>query len=413
MNLKIFLAFSLILNLALGIYVIRKPAGSHSLAQASEAGPAAELAAVPVTIPGETVTNTLVRKITWQMVESPDYREYINNLRAIGCPDETIRDIIVADVNKLYDQKKKEVRGEPRRYEFWKPGNPFFSSVDGEVMSKIRALDEEKNDVLRALGIEPDFKTQAAQAFNPFEAMMDFLPEQKKVQVMKVFMDMQSRMAKLMEDGGRPDMAEMAKAQKDMEQSIRQMLTPEEAIEFDLRFSNTANQLRSQLAGFDPGEEEFMTVFKLRKAFDDEFNPMLRGQENEQERKQREEAQKQLDDALRQALGDTRFQDYKRAQEYDFQQMQTAARRAGLTTDTAVQMHEMKKAAEQQARELRNNRDLPSEQRNELLSAIQQETERSFQQALGEKGWEEYNRGHNTQWLKNLAPPSPPRSADP
>src|SRR6267143_1034937 len=32
--------------------------------------------------------------IDWRAVESPDYRQYLANLRAIGCPEETIRDII-------------------------------------------------------------------------------------------------------------------------------------------------------------------------------------------------------------------------------------------------------------------------------------------------------------------------------
>jgi hypothetical protein len=404
MNLKVFLAMSLALNLALAIYAFRKSSGPADLAHTAEAPTLNPSSNGPVSASAEPGTRTVVRQMTWEVVESPDYREYIANLRAIGCPDETIRDIILADVNKLYDQKKKEVRGQPKRYEFWKSGNPFFGSVDTEVRQKIDALEQEKNEVLRALGIEPDFKTQTAQMFNPLETMLDFLPEEKKVQALKVFMDMQSRMAKLAEDGGRPDMTEMAQAQKEMEQAMRRLLTPEEALEFDLRFSTTANIMRSQLAGFDPGEEEFLTVFQMRKAFDDEFHPMLRGQETEQERKRREEAEKQLEEALKQSLGPARYADFKRAQDYDFQQIHSAARRAGLTGDTAIQVHEMKTAAQQKVRELRQNRDLSAEQRNELLGAIQQETERSLQQALGERGWDEYNRGHNTQWLKSIAP---------
>src|SRR5688500_11420120 len=43
-------------------------------------------------------TNMVVRRqnFTWQEVESRDYVTYIKNLREIGCPDATIRDIIVA-----------------------------------------------------------------------------------------------------------------------------------------------------------------------------------------------------------------------------------------------------------------------------------------------------------------------------
>src|SRR5688500_4005096 len=38
----------------------------------------------------------------WSEVESADYKEYIAKLRAVQCPEDTIRDIIVADINKLY-----------------------------------------------------------------------------------------------------------------------------------------------------------------------------------------------------------------------------------------------------------------------------------------------------------------------
>ena len=49
----------------------------------------------------QVVTNTVVKQMTWETVEAADYRVYIENLRNIDCPEETIRDIILADVNKL------------------------------------------------------------------------------------------------------------------------------------------------------------------------------------------------------------------------------------------------------------------------------------------------------------------------
>src|SRR5580693_6929888 len=53
-------------------------------------------------------TQFVVRKqfFNWSQVESPDYPVYIARLREIGCPEETIRDIVIADVNKLYANKR-------------------------------------------------------------------------------------------------------------------------------------------------------------------------------------------------------------------------------------------------------------------------------------------------------------------
>jgi hypothetical protein len=40
--------------------------------------------------------------VRWSRIESQDYHAYIANLRAIGCPEPTIRDIIYADVSELF-----------------------------------------------------------------------------------------------------------------------------------------------------------------------------------------------------------------------------------------------------------------------------------------------------------------------
>lgn len=411
MNFKTLFFASLIANAALGIYAFRKPTPAElppvAKAPAEPAAAPKEKAAKARTIT-QTVTNTVARTFNWQAVESPDYKEYIANLRSVGCPEETIRDIILADVNKLYDQKKKLARGGPKKFEFWKPGNPWMMSADPEVMDKMRALDDERLAFLRTLGIEPDFKQQAAQMFNPFETMMDFLPDEKKAQVMKLFTDMQTKMAKASKDG-QPDGREYQKAQKEMEATVKQILSPEEAFQFEMRFSMTANSLRQQSAGFEPSEQEFTAIYKLRKAHDEEFSMMNYGDESEAERKKRAEAEKLINARVKETLGDARYADYEMSKDWQFQQLYRAAKRADLGTAEAKQVWDMKKAAEDQVTKLRNDRNLTTEQRNTALASIQQETEKSVKGVLGDKGWEQYSRGNNNYWMRNLNP-QPARS---
>src|SRR2546427_564779 len=61
-----------------------------------------------VTAPGASAPG---QPFNWREVESADFRKYIANLRSIGCPEETIRDIIITDVNKLYAAKLASVAG--------------------------------------------------------------------------------------------------------------------------------------------------------------------------------------------------------------------------------------------------------------------------------------------------------------
>lgn len=397
MNLKTILAVSLLANIGLAVVAFR-PTTSAPTAEAVTT-PAKPVETKPKVVK-QVVTNVVTKKMTWETVESTDYKEYIANLRAIGCPDETIRDIIIADVNKLYDRKKKEIKGEPKKFEYWKGGNPFAVMIDSELTKKLKALDDEKNGVLRALGIEPDAKAQMAQMMNPFETMMDFLPEDKKVQVIKVMTDMQTKMADAGKDGNDPEA--MGKAMKDMETKLKAILTPQEYLDYQLRFGMTANMMRSQIAGFDPNEEEFMKVFKLREAFDSDFSPLARMNESDEQKKNREAAEKQLKENIKAQLGPERYADYERAQDWNFQQIYRSVKKADLGTAEAVKVYDMKKVAEAEVNKVRSNSDLTQEQKNQALQGIQQQTEASMKGVLGDKGWEQYNRGNNTFWLKNM-----------
>jgi hypothetical protein len=53
---------------------------------------------------------TRAAALHWSDLESDDYPTYIRNLRSIGCPEQTVRDIITADIKALYDTKLQALR---------------------------------------------------------------------------------------------------------------------------------------------------------------------------------------------------------------------------------------------------------------------------------------------------------------
>ena len=44
----------------------------------------------------------------WSQLETPDFATYVKNLRGIGCPEPTIRDIIGGELSEIYAQKRQE-----------------------------------------------------------------------------------------------------------------------------------------------------------------------------------------------------------------------------------------------------------------------------------------------------------------
>src|SRR4030095_2131374 len=66
---------------------------------------------VPVNVP---------EPFDWRKVESEDYRQYIANLRAVGCPEQTVRDIIIADVAALFEARRRPLVQPFEGFKFWK-----------------------------------------------------------------------------------------------------------------------------------------------------------------------------------------------------------------------------------------------------------------------------------------------------
>src|SRR5439155_26600282 len=92
---------------------------------------------------GQAPTNFVVRRqfFSWREVESPDYPTYIANLRDIGCPEQTVRDIIIADVNALFARRRATELVTPEQ-QWWRSAPD--TNVVQAAAEKARALEEER-----------------------------------------------------------------------------------------------------------------------------------------------------------------------------------------------------------------------------------------------------------------------------
>jgi len=411
MNARRLLPISLVLNICLlvaaGWLAIREPTRTASSARPQpQPAPTASTPA-PVPAPLQAQPAKAVQSFDWRLVESEDYKKYIANLRSIGCPEETIRDIISADVKKLFDARKRTLNASTNKFEYWKAGNLFGSMMNEEKIKQSQELAKEKRDLLKELlGVAPEEKPDMFGGMNPFESMLDFLPADKQNQVAEVFQKFQAKMVKGF-SGGSPDAEDMKKIQgmqKEMETELGKILSPDELESYQLRMSQTAMMMRMQLASFDPSEQEFRDIFKLKKSFDDQFGSFGMLSQDKTEKQKYNDAKKDLDGQVKSLLGDSRYQDYERAQDYAYQGIYRVADRNGLGKEAANQVYDMKKAAEEQATKLRGDTTLSPEQRTEALKGIRTETENSIRTVFGDKGWQSYQSQPGAYWLKNISP---------
>lgn len=93
----------------------------------------------------------------WSRLESDDYRTYVKNLRQIGCPEPTLRAIVTADVDNVY-----EWRGEELEKKLAALGGGSWSaqleSADARQNLRLelqRLPDEEEAEIDELLGVKP------------------------------------------------------------------------------------------------------------------------------------------------------------------------------------------------------------------------------------------------------------------
>jgi hypothetical protein len=414
MNPNKILAASLALNLTLAggaIYIFQKP----GVASISE-----KPAAIVIKIKKEPQHSAPVREIqsgneiasgnefTWRKLEAKDFKIYIANLRAADCPEETIRDIITAEVNKLYASRIRAVRqGNQPPSEYWQTGrNAWDPKKYYEQQKQIRAIEKEKSSwLVDLLGMDPNAElTRENQSVDYWERGVQFLPEDKREAALEIQMKYMQREQEI-HRGGVIDDEDRKRIRELYQQRLAELgaiLTPQELSEYDIRASQVASQLRYDLELFKPSEDEFRKIFAFRKAREEDLAHVY-DQEDKAGRERREKAVKETDDQIRELLGEERFALYKRSPDWNYRELVRVAERMELPRENVDKVYNMKKIVEDTASGIRSNKELTQEQQTEALKSLREETEKTITDALGgERGWKKYNERQGW-WLNNVS----------
>jgi hypothetical protein len=117
----------------------------------------AEPAQVPLTVAVQTSSAAGFR---WSQLESEDYPTYISNLRGIGCPEQTIREIITADLDDLFAPRRQPL--------LFRLGSSTASAPERkEAETRLRSLRQEEAALLRELFGLPEVTNAVGAASTP------------------------------------------------------------------------------------------------------------------------------------------------------------------------------------------------------------------------------------------------------
>jgi hypothetical protein len=346
----------------------------------------------------------------WGQLESEDYRTYIERLRAIGCPDQTIHDIIIADVDRLLAPQLHSLM--PRRTElkYWHPEEQeLWHNFDHrQWLNQQRRIDHEKREIIREL-LGMDLVGERMYLLGQedyYGRRLGFLSDDKRSLVRMIIEKYSEQEMALREkewDEGQPLTAaegeELRHIREARRAEIAAVLTPEERRQYELWLSPTANAVRNSTYGMNAGEKEFLAIFQLRKQFDEQWNWEAVDLTQPVAQKLWQEAHRRLDEEIRRELGDERYADYVRANDPDFRQLTATVARYDLASETAYEVYEYKQIVEMEREKLRSNYLLSQEQMRAALQEIAAETEAVVLELLGERAFNFYRQRGQGTWI--------------
>lgn len=309
---------------------------------------------------------------SWRQLESEDYHKYIDNLRSIGCPEQTIRDIVLADVNKLYAARENPLKSKPPSM----PGGAAAETEEQKLerLRQLRVVQQEKRWVVKELlGIDIPLDllpSSGSRDYHAFEIALRALPVEKRdaVQMLQENYWLQSDALKARYDKKRtPEfVVESRQLTESLRQELTKILSPTEMDDYDMRTSSTAKQLSSTLATyFRPTETEFRQIFRAKRDYEETVQrlsiptapatppseggaPKPNARQLAADRQAVEQARtaalNQMNEQLKSTLGEDRYTEYERSQDRTYDLLARLGFRYGLPQEKVLEAYELQKS---------------------------------------------------------------------
>jgi hypothetical protein len=233
----------------------------------------------PITnISGPRLETHSAPRFDWREVESSDYRKYIANLRSLGVPEQTIHDIIVADVSELFKFRWRQHVETNKAASRLTIGQQARQQMKTLLVDAAKQHHSEKQALLKEL-LGRDFVLEespfAVNNSDVERAMLNFLPAEKREETFAVLRDYDARWERdiknffgkgpIRDEDREPYLA--FKHTKD--HAVAAVLAPEEKEQYDLRFSQLAGHLQYKFQGLPLSEEAFVELYRYAKKHDD------------------------------------------------------------------------------------------------------------------------------------------------
>lgn len=408
------IALLLILNFGVFGGILYYLLQSHLAAPLADGQIAPRSGATPAPRPVPSSSAEKVTVVTnafrWAQLESEDYPTYIARLRGIGCPEQTLRDIIIADLDKLLAPEIAAAYGRRKELRYWHPEEAeMINDVNPrEVFQKQREIDRRKRDIIREL-INADLSRERMKASGQedyYERRLGFLPEDRRTRVRELLEQFDEAEQRIREKETSDsvaltaaDRSQLRLLRQQREAELDHVLTVAEKQQYELWLSPVANEVRHALYGMDATEQEFLAVYQARKAFEEVWGQRDPDLLDAASREQMEQAKADMEAQILRDLGADRYAAYQRGRDDDFHLLSALVTRFKLPKEKAAEVYSYKNVAANYREQVRSNPALSPQQKGETLKAIAEETANVVRGVLGSSAYNHYVRSGQARWI--------------
>jgi hypothetical protein len=350
---KAILLLSVLCNLVLGLLLARQSVLTvGERARATLEDPVLQLTS-PQDVPAPVNPPKVAKESSWNWVEHPDPAKLVENLRSVGCPEQTIQDIVCARLCRGMRQKLLTfISAQSQATPYWKTPAP-----DGFRQERLmrQSLTDQLDDTLETLfgsegtRIRLRFGGLPPERYAPDES----LPPEKA----KLVRDINRRYRAAEAEANDPvpfgftEPATEAQAKelaRRKQAEIQQVLTPAEYQEYLLRNSPAAIYVRNRLPQAK-SEDEFRKMVQVAAEFEMDLSGsrafprrygLAPGDDEERAEAEREKA---FQKRLAEALGEDRVA----AQEQEEKARETTEREERSRRESVRRITEIGATAEQ------------------------------------------------------------------
>lgn len=427
MNARSILIVSLGLNLVLVGWAVARWQRAPAPAGSSQAGANSPVASDAKSLPiWRTLRTNVLEVVTnhvdapgfqWSQIETNDFEAYAANLRAVGCPEHVVRQMLMPEIEEVYADRGADAE---KYTEFWETE----SQRDGRRLATLREhrrLDIEKRALIaRILGV-----TWSAKAFDEYvreketAIFLGCLSDDAALRLMDAGMRVEeekdlfrAETKGIVIDVEEPRLeALIAELRRGMVEAV----SPAEAEELLLRVADLASGFLKgdRFAGLSINGDELRRIAAITARHQDLVDLMLR-HELDHARKGPDffdvvgKIPPEALPEIRQLIGPERSVALERSMDKDFCEFVRTARKAELPVESAIKVYDIAQAAVAAAREVKAIESLDPAQRSASLEALKRETESAIRQVVGEKALKDFFRadrgwGRSTFTMKGPA----------